>query len=140
MRYLGLDLGSKRIGVAVSDELELTTRGIAVINRKGGLYDLERIADLVRDLKIDQVVLGLPLNMDGSEGKQSRLARSFRNNLEEHVRIPVILWDERLSSWEAEGILAQAKVKPCKRRQIVDKLAASIILKDYLREKGETSD
>ncbi len=137
MRCLGLDLGSKRIGVAVSDELEVTVRDLTVILRKGGQHDLERIAHLAKELGVEKIVLGLPLNMDGTEGRQAELARKFGETLEEHLHIPVVLWDERLSSWEAEEILAKRGIKPHKRREVVDQVAASIILEDYLRENGE---
>ena len=139
MRLLGLDLGSKRIGVAVSDEMGWTAQGLAVLNRHGGKRDLENIARLVQEQRVEEVVLGLPINMDGSEGEQARKAREFAERLREHLELPVHLWDERLTTWEAEGILKQAGVKGRKRRQVVDKVAATLILKSYLEARENMS-
>jgi len=139
MRLLGLDLGSKRIGVAVSDEMGWTAQGLTVLNRHGGQRDLENIARLVKEQEVGEIVLGLPLNMDGSEGDQARRAREFAGKLEEHLGLPVHLWDERLTTWEAEGILKEAGVDGRKRKQVVDKVAATLILKSYLKARENTS-
>jgi putative holliday junction resolvase len=132
MRLLALDLGSKRIGVAVSDELGWTAQGLTVLERRGGGKDFAAIADLVRQHQATGVVVGLPINMDGSEGPAAAAARRFGEALAKHLALPVHLWDERLTSWEAEGILREAEVTPRKRRLLVDKLAATLILKSYL--------
>ena len=139
MRLLGLDLGSKRIGVAVSDEMGWTAQGLCVLNRHGGKRDLENIARLVQEQQSQAVVLGLPLNMDGSEGDQARRAREFGEKLKEHIKLPVHLWDERLTTWEAEGILKEAGVKGPKRKLVVDKVAATLILKSYLQARENES-
>ncbi len=140
MRLLGLDFGTKRIGVALSDELGWTSQGLTTIERKGKDRDIERIGQLVGEHSVEGIVLGLPLNMDGSEGKAALAVRKFAGLLEERLGITVHLWDERLTSWEAEGILKAAEVKPKKRKQVVDKLAATLILKSYLDAQRESAD
>lgn len=137
MRILGLDLGSKRIGVALSDELGWTSRGIEVIECKGREKDLARIGRLVEEHRVAEIVVGLPLNMDGSEGPAAIAARRFAARLEARLGIPVRLWDERLTTWEAGGILKEAGVRPARRKQLVDKLAAALILKSYLESREE---
>jgi len=140
MRLMGLDFGTKRIGVALSDEMGWTAQGLTVIQRKGNEKDIERIGRLVEENQVEGIVLGLPLNMDGSEGKSAEMVRKFAALLEDRLQVAVHLWDERLTSWEAEGILKEAQVKPRKRKQVVDKLAASLILKSYLEAQRESAD
>ena len=140
MRLLGLDFGTKRIGVALSDEMGWTAQGLTVIQRKGNEKDVERIGRLVEENQVEGIVLGLPLNMDGSEGESAERVRKFAALLEDRLQVAVHLWDERLTSWEAEGILKEARVKPRKRKQVVDKLAASLILKSYLEAHRESAD
>jgi putative Holliday junction resolvase len=140
MRLLGLDFGTKRIGVALSDEMGWTSQGLTTIERKGNQKDIEKIGRLIEEHKVEGIVLGLPLNMDGSEGKSAEAVRKFAALLQERLKIAVHLWDERLSSWEAEGILKEAEVKPKKRKQVVDKLAAALILKSYLEAQRESAD
>jgi putative Holliday junction resolvase len=140
MRLLGLDFGTKRIGVALSDEMGWTAQGLTTVERKGNQTDIEKIGRLVEEHKVEGIVLGLPLNMDGSEGKAAEAVRKFARLLEERLRITVHLWDERLTSWEAQGILKEAQVKPKKRKQVVDKLAATLILKSYLDARRESAD
>jgi len=137
---MGLDFGTKRIGVALSDEMGWTAQGLTVIQRKGNEKDIERIGRLVEENQVEGIVLGLPLNMDGSEGKSAEMVRKFAALLEDRLQVAVHLWDERLTSWEAEGILKEAQVKPRKRKQVVDKLAASLILKSYLEAQRESAD
>jgi len=140
MRLLGLDFGTKRIGVALSDEMGWTAQGLTTIQRKGNQKDIEMIGRLVTEHQVEGIVLGLPLNMDGSEGKSAEAVRKFAGLLQERLQVAVHLWDERLTSWEAEGILKEAQVKPKKRKQVVDKLAASLILKSYLDAQRESAD
>jgi putative Holliday junction resolvase len=140
MRLLGLDFGTKRIGVALSDEMGWTAQGLTTIQRQGNRKDIEKIGRLVEEHGVEGIVLGLPYNMDGSEGKAAEAVRKFAALLEERLKITVHLWDERLSSWEAEGILKEAEVKPRKRKQVVDKLAATLILKSYLEAQRESAD
>jgi putative Holliday junction resolvase len=140
MRLLGLDFGTKRIGVALSDEMGWTSQGLTTIERKGNRKDLVKIGRLVEEHSVEEIVLGLPLNMDGSEGRAVEAVKKFAGLLEEQLKIPVHLWDERLTSWEAEEILKAAKVKAKKRKQVVDKLAATLILKSYLDAQRESAD
>src|SRR5262247_573591 len=102
MRIAALDVGDARVGVAISDELGLTTRGLGVVRRRGGVRDLEAIARLVVPLAPARIVVGLPLNMDGSEGPQAAKVRRFAERLGTHTGLPVDLWDERLTTVEAE--------------------------------------
>ncbi len=134
MRLLGIDFGTKRIGLAVCDELGFTTRGLTVIHRRGGRADVEAVCRVAREQDVEALVMGLPLNMDGSEGRMARLVREFSAKLESELDLPLHLWDERLTSWEAEGILRQS-TKARKRKRAdgaVDKLAAELILQSYL--------
>jgi len=132
MRWMGLDVGSKRIGVALSDELGITAQPLLVLTRHGGSRDLEALARLAREHAVTGVVAGLPLNMDGSEGETAARVRRFTERLAAHLGLPVRLWDERLTTWEAEGVLRQAGVRSRKQRQVIDKLAAALILKGFL--------
>jgi putative pre-16S rRNA nuclease len=138
MRIAALDVGDARIGVAVCDELGLTTRGIGVVRRQGGVRDLEAIARLLAPLEPERIVVGLPVNMDGTEGPQAAKVRRFADRLGEHLGTPIDLWDERLTTVEAEAIMRETGVQRHKRRGLVDQVAAAGILRSYLagRAKG----
>jgi putative Holliday junction resolvase len=131
-RVLGLDLGERRIGVAVSDGLGLTAQPHATIARHGGRRDLETIAMLVHALDADRVVLGLPLDPEGREGAAARRARAFATRLSEHLALPVDLVDESFTTVEAEEVLLQADLSRQRRRQVIDKVAAALILQRWL--------
>ncbi len=138
MSLLGIDLGSKRIGIAKTDELGWAAHPLCVIARHGGKRDLEAISTLVKEHAPTAVVVGLPLNMDDSEGPAAVAARRFAEKLADYLSIAVHLWDERLTTWEAQEILKQTGVKPGKRRKVVDQLAAALILESYLQaQRGE---
>jgi putative Holliday junction resolvase len=132
MRILGLDYGDKRIGVAVCDELGMTTRGIATVVRKYWKRDVERIAALVREYGAERVVVGYPVRLDGTVGVQCEKVDGFIEVLAADIDIPVVKWNEALSTKEAEGLLREAEVSHKKRRAVVDRMAAAIILQDYL--------
>jgi len=132
MGVAALDVGDARIGVAVSDDLGVTVRGIGVVRRRGGTHDLDSIVRLLREYPISQFVVGLPLNMDGSEGRQAARVRAFAERLRAHTGLSVDLWDERLTTFEAEDRLRRQGVRPAKRRQLVDQVAAEVILRSYL--------
>ena len=133
MRILTLDLGEKRIGVAVSDELLMTAQGLCVLASKGTVKDLEQVADLVRNQAVSTIVLGLPRNMDGSIGPMAEKVREFGRLLQEqNPDIPVEYWDERLTTAVAQRMLIGADISRVKRRQVVDKIAAVLILQGYL--------
>ncbi|MBW2672801.1 MAG: Holliday junction resolvase RuvX [Deltaproteobacteria bacterium] len=132
MRALALDYGEKRIGAAVCDELGMTARGIATVARKYWKRDIERIAALVEEYAAEQIVVGYPVRLDGTEGIACEKVNGFVDALEAGVRVPVVKWNEALSTKEAEGLLREADVNPRKRRAVVDRMAAAIILQDYL--------
>ena len=132
MRILGLDYGSKRIGVALCDELGLTGQGLTTITWKNRNQVLEALAILVKDHGVEKIVIGYPLRLDGTEGIQCEKVNRFARLLESRLSLPVIKWDETLSSRTAEDILMQSRMRREKRKQVVDKLAASIILQGYL--------
>jgi putative holliday junction resolvase len=142
MRILGLDYGSRRIGVALCDELGMTAQGIATITRKNREADLGAIADLVRRHGVERIVIGYPLRLDGSEGIQCEKINRFIRRLETLLSLPVIRWDETLSTKEAEELLRERGVRPEKRREVVDRVAACLILQGYLdaKARGETTD
>jgi putative Holliday junction resolvase len=139
---MGLDYGSRRIGVAICDELGLTAQGAATINRKNRQADIDAITDLVRHYDIERIIIGYPLRLDGSEGIQCEKVNRFCRQLEARLSLPVIRQDETLSTKEAEEILCHTGMRPKKRKEIVDRVAASIILQGYLdalsrQEKAE---
>jgi len=132
MKILGLDIGSKRIGVAVSDELGITAQGLLTIERKSDEEVNHKLRDIISRDVIKEIVVGLPLNMNGSRGPQAEGAAAFAENLEKSFGIPVKLWDERMSTMEGERILIAAGASRAKRKKKIDKLAAQVILQSYL--------
>ncbi len=140
MRILGIDYGEKRIGLAVCDELEITARGISVIERKSKKADLEAIAAAVAEHNAAAVVVGYPLRLDGSAGIQCEKVDRFIAALKEVIPVPVIAWDETLSTKEAEGLMREAGVRRRKKRGMVDRIAAALILQDYLNRKSRRGD
>jgi putative Holliday junction resolvase len=132
MRILGLDYGDKRIGVAVCDELGITSQGLATITRKNLKSDIERISEFIEKYGVEKIVIGFPLMLDGTEGIQCKKVNKFVEVLMSNFSIPVIKWDESLSTREAERILIETNMGRKKRREVVDKLASVIILQSYL--------
>jgi len=132
MRIAALDVGEARIGVAVSDELGLTAQGVGVVRRKGGRHDLEALRAMLDPYAPERVVVGLPLNMNGTEGPQAERVRRFAARVGEHLGVPIEFWDERLTTFAAERALIEADVRRERRREVVDKVAAVIILQGYL--------
>jgi putative Holliday junction resolvase len=132
MRILGLDYGEKRIGVALSDELGLTGQGLTTIVRKNRDQVLHAIGALVQSNGVEKIVIGYPLRLDGNRGIQCEKIDRFVRLLESGLSIPIIKWDETLSTRTAEDILIQSGVRREKRKQIVDKMAAGLILQSYL--------
>jgi putative holliday junction resolvase len=130
MRYLALDLGDRRIGVAISDTLGIVARPLEIFPRTSRERDAEHISALVRDLKIDGLVVGLPLNMDGSEGQQAEWVRDYTAALSAKLEVPVDFWDERLSTDQATEILRAQGRAPDKAH--LDDVAAAVILQSYL--------
>ncbi|MEA2014470.1 MAG: Holliday junction resolvase RuvX [Thermodesulfobacteriota bacterium] len=132
MKLLGLDYGEKRIGVAICDELGTIARGLDTIVREYWKRDVEQIARLAREHGAEKIVVGYPVRLDGTEGIQCEKVNQFINVLEAAIIIPVEKWNEALSTKEAEGLLIEANMNRRKRRTVVDKLAAAVILQDYL--------
>lgn len=132
MRAIGLDVGTKTIGVALSDELYLTAQPLVTLERAGFKRDLEALGRLASEHEVAQWVVGLPLNMNGTEGPAARLARSFQLRLAAALRVPVDLFDERLSSFEAETRLRDQGFSSKDRRGMVDAEAAAVILQGWL--------
>jgi len=134
MRALGLDVGTKTIGVAVSDALGWTAQGIETvkINEERQMFGLDRLNEIIVSYEIDKVIVGLPKNMNGSIGERGEACQRFAKMIEEEFKLPVILWDERLSTMAAERFLISADVSRKKRKQVIDKMAAVVILQNYL--------
>jgi|SRR3954447_1359101 putative Holliday junction resolvase len=135
-RVIGIDLGARRIGVAVSDELALTAQPRATLARRGGVRDLQAIAEVVTREGAHAVVLGLPLDPEGEEGVAARGARAFAERLRAHLGMPVELIDESFSTVEAEQVLLEADLSRARRRQVVDRVAAAVILQRWLDQGG----
>ncbi len=132
MRIMGLDVGEKRIGVAVSDGLGITAQGITVIQRRDVNADTGRLKSLIAEHEVGEIVVGRPLNFNNTEGPKAKEIAAFAAELEKAVNLPVRLWDERLSTVSAERVLLEGDTSRAKRRQVIDKLAAQIILQNYL--------
>ncbi len=133
---MALDVGDKTIGVAISDPLGTIAQGLTTIKRNSNQKDLERIKEIVNQYKVEIIIVGLPKNMDGSIGPQGQKVLKFADFLKENFEIPVMLWDERLTTVEAERVLIEkANVSRKKRKKVIDKLAAVLILQGYLDSK-----
>ena len=132
MRALGLDLGTRTIGLAISDELGITAQGLDTLERRGPRKDLEALAASVAEYSVDRFVIGLPLNMDGSEGPRAEFTRTFGTELEAATKLPVIYWDERLTTVAAQSALREGGASRKKRREVIDKVAAVLILQGWL--------
>lgn len=132
MRILGLDYGDRRIGIAVSDESGTIARGVTTILRKNREADLGALEALVREHQVERIVIGYPLRLDGSEGIQCEKINRFIRRLQRHCALPVIRWDETLSTAEAEELLRHRGTAWRKERKAVDRVAASLILQGYL--------
>jgi len=135
MRIMGLDFGSKTVGVAVCDPLGITAQGVETITRPEEnklRRTLARIEALIAEYEIETIVLGYPKNMDDSIGERCRKTEEFRDMLVRRTGLPVVLWDERLTTMEANDILIQSGVRRENRKKVIDKIAAVLILQSYL--------
>jgi putative Holliday junction resolvase len=132
MRILGIDYGSKRIGVAICDELGITAYGIATIIRRNRKQVIEALAELLKQYGVEKIVIGYPVRLDGTTGIQCEKVDTFSQVLKTEFSLPVIKWDETLTTKEAEGILFEAQVRRGKKKKLVDQLAATLILRGYL--------
>ncbi|HUL58339.1 MAG TPA: Holliday junction resolvase RuvX [Anaeromyxobacteraceae bacterium] len=132
MRYLGLDLGRATIGLALADDLLRTARPLETVRRRSEAQDLAAVAAIARDWEVEHAVLGLPINMDGTEGSSARLSRAFAPRLQAALGVPVDLFDERLSTFEAETRLRERGIPAKDRKALVDAEAAAVILQGWL--------
>ncbi|HJV44256.1 MAG TPA: Holliday junction resolvase RuvX [Bacillota bacterium] len=132
MRIMGLDLGDKTIGVAVSDELGWTAQGIETIRRVDDTTDFERLSKLIKEYNVEEIVVGLPKNMNGTIGPRGEISQAFAQKLRESFGLKVTLWDERLTTMAAEKMLVAADVSRKKRKKVIDKMAAVMILQGYI--------
>ena len=140
MRIMGLDYGSKTVGVAVSDPLLLTAQGVEIIRRDKENHmrrTLARIEELIQEYEVGRIVLGYPLNMDDSEGVRAVKSKELAETLERRTGLDVVLWDERLTTVEAHDIMNEAGLKASEHDRYVDQIAAALILQDYLDNSGE---
>jgi putative holliday junction resolvase len=131
-RILGLDVGSKTIGLAVSDPLGITAQGLETLRRQNKRRDLGQLEALIRQYEVAEIVVGYPLRMSGLEGTQSEKMQAFAEGLRQRFRLPVHLWDERLSSAEANRVLRDSEMSIKRRGEVVDRLAAVLILQSWL--------
>lgn len=135
MRIMGLDFGSKTVGVAVSDELLLTAQGLEIIRRKDEnklRQTCARIEELIVEYGVEEIVLGLPKNMNATEGERAELTYEFREKLKRRTGLPVTMWDERLTTVAADKAMIEAGIRREKRKDYVDMIAAVLILQGYL--------
>lgn len=134
-RVLGLDVGSRRIGVAVSDPLGITAQGLETLQRRNKRSDLAALERVIRDYSVREIVVGLPLHMSGAEGTQSDKMQVFAEELRKRFRLPVHLWDERLTSAEANRLLRETELSIEKRAKAVDRMAAVLILQGWMESR-----
>lgn len=134
-KILALDVGSKRIGAAISDELGMFAHPLYTIHRKGIQRDIQAIIEIIANNNIGDIVIGLPKNMDGSIGFQGEKTYAFVEILKEHIDNPIIYWDERLSTKTAKDIMLTLNIKQQEKKNIVDTIAAVVILDNYLSSK-----
>ena len=140
MRVMGLDFGSKTTGVAVSDALGITAQGVETIIRPDAnklRRTCARIEELIREYEVEKIVLGYPLNMNDTEGERVEKTREFKAMLERRTGLPVILWDERLTTVEADQILMESGVRRENRKAVIDKIAAVLILESWMNAQKQ---
>lgn len=135
MRIMGLDFGSKTVGVAVSDALLITAQGVEIIRRKEAnklRQTCARIEELIKEYEVGEIVLGLPKNMNATEGERVKLTMEFKEMIERRTGLPVHMWDERLTTVAADKAMMEAGIRREHRKDYVDMIAASLILQGYL--------
>jgi putative Holliday junction resolvase len=135
-RILALDVGSRRIGVAVSDPLGITAQGLDTIHRQNKRRDWEALRQVIEKYDVAEIVVGLPLRLTGAEGTQSEKMRLFADDLKKHFGLPVNLWDERWTSVEANRLLRETNLSIEKRGKAVDRMAAILILQSWLEARA----
>ena len=140
MRVIGLDVGDKTVGIAISDELGLTAQGLPTLRRERLAADLSYVQGVADEHSATRVIVGLPLNMNGTEGPRGAASRKFGDALGKLTGLPIEYWDERLTTAQAERVLLEADVSRRKRRQVIDKLAAQVILQSWLDAQRPVSE
>ncbi|WP_342432406.1 Holliday junction resolvase RuvX [Neobacillus sp. FSL H8-0543] len=138
MRIMGLDVGSKTVGIAISDELGWTAQGIKTlkINEEKNQFGFEEIGQLIKEYGITIVVIGMPKNMNGTIGPRGEASKQFAQEIEKQFSVDTVLWDERLTTMAAERVLIEADVSRKKRKKVIDKMAAMMILQGYLDSRN----
>lgn len=140
MRIMGLDIGDKTIGVAVSDAFGWTAQGVKVIRRQDLEDDIRELEEVIKNYEVTELVVGLPKNMNGTIGERAQKVLELVEVLKEALQLPIHMWDERLSTVEAEKHLIAADVSRAKRKKVIDKMAACIILQGYLSSRNSFSE
>lgn len=138
MRIMALDVGSRTIGVACSDALYMTAQGVETIRRTSWAKDFERLLQLINDYEVEEIVVGMPRNMNGTKGERAEKTEEFVERLKGVTTLPITYWDERLSTVMAERSLIAADVSRRKRKAVIDKMAAVVILQGYLDRRQHT--
>ncbi len=133
MKLLAIDYGEKRTGVAVSDDLGISAHGLDTIVLKGEEELAGRIAEIVKNRAIEKIVIGLPLNMNGTESEKSEKVRAFAAKLENDCGLPVVLWDERMTSMQAQRVMQEMGVKTKGNKEDIDRIAATLMLQEYMK-------
>ena len=137
---LGLDVGDARIGVARSDELGIAAHPLCTLTRKNRQVDLVAISDLVSIHKVERVIIGLPISLDGTIGTQARSVQKFAQRLAKVIKVPIEFWDERFTTVEAEDVLRELNKNSKEQKDIIDQVAATIILSEYLERQRKEGD
>jgi putative holliday junction resolvase len=134
MRTMGLDVGSKTVGVAVSDELGWTAQGLKTlkINEEKNEFGFDELGEIIKEYDVGLVVVGFPKNMNGTIGPRGQASQQYASEIENRFTLPTVLWDERLTTMAAERVLIEADVSRKKRKKVIDKMAAMMILQGYL--------
>lgn len=135
-RILGLDVGSRRIGIAVSDPLGVTAQGLPTLQRQNKRLDFQALSEVIREYEISEIVVGFPLRMSGEQGVQAEKMQRFADDVRERFGLPVHLWDERLTSAEANRLLRETEMSIRRRGQVVDQMAAVLILQSWMEARG----
>ena len=131
-RILGLDVGARRIGIAVSDPLGLTAQGLPTLHRRNRRYDHSELRKMAREYEVSEIVIGNPLRMSGQTGVQAEKMAAFAEQIEQELSLPVHLWDERLTTAEAHRLLDETGIRDARRKEVIDKMAAVLILQSFL--------
>ena len=132
MRVLALDVGDKRVGVAISDPTQMLARSLKVIQRSSPENDCDTVAQLVEEYEVERVVVGYPRSLDGTVGEQAEKVERYAAGLAKALDVPVVLWDERFSTVSAERLMREVGLRGKKKRERIDAVAAAVILQDYL--------